>query len=311
MAGRPVRRARMNSAAGRPGAPVTLNELKLIVGPLRSRFPDAEFDVDEERAALRTRSLFYNAPLRREIQQYLQARSYVVIVTDEEVDEIGDHGYPTGYAEPVTFFRLGHAHATTARSNPGTSRSDWMYLAPLFADVPMHKLIAEDDPDYVSRVEDVVSLMWGRRALDALPLATTWLRSRGVRLVERLGYGTFGSAYLTDRGTVVKLSHQAAEYEAARALQGLDVANVVHVFDTAVLGRRNGLDYFLLEVEYLRPPQWSLTEKLPEKALIEMRRGCHNYKVITGKRCDMHRENFGLNKGGECTLLDLGPDTGP
>jgi len=122
MAGRPLRRARMNGATGRPGAPVTLNELKLIVGLLRSRFPDTEFDVDEERPALRTRSLFYNARLRREIQQYLQARGYVVIVTDEEVDEIADHGYPTGYAESVTFFRLGHAHATTARPNGATGR---------------------------------------------------------------------------------------------------------------------------------------------------------------------------------------------
>ena len=94
MAGRPLRRARLNSATGRSGGPVTLNELKLIVGPLRARFPDAEFDVDEERPALRTRLLFYNARLRREIQQYLQARSYVVIVTDEEVDEIGDHECP-------------------------------------------------------------------------------------------------------------------------------------------------------------------------------------------------------------------------
>ena len=122
MAGRPLRRARLNGATGRSGGPVTLNELKLIVGPLRARFPDAEFDVDEERTALRTRLLFYDARLRREIQQYLQARSYVVIVTDEEVDEIGDHGYPTGRAERVSFLRLGHAHATTAHSNGATGR---------------------------------------------------------------------------------------------------------------------------------------------------------------------------------------------
>jgi hypothetical protein len=43
----------------------------------------------------------------------------------------------------------------------------------------------------------------------------------------------------------------------------------------------------------------------------EMVQGCVNYRSITGRDCDMHRENFGLNTQNECALLDLGPRTFP
>jgi hypothetical protein len=199
-----------------------------------------------------------------------------------------------------------------ARLNPEPTRQDWLYLAPLFADMPGHKRIPEDAHDYVRRVEDFVSLLWGHRALEALPLAVAWLRPRELRLVEHLGKGTYGRAFLTNNNTVIKLTMQAAEYEAARALKGRNVPNIAHVFDTAALGSRNGWAYFfLLELEHLRPITQSLTEKLPKHMIDEMVQGCVNYRSITGRDCDMHRENFGLNTQNECALLDLGPRTFP
>jgi hypothetical protein len=186
------------------------------------------------------------------------------------------------------------------------SKEDWLYLAPLFAHV---KRIKPESLNYVQEVEDVISFAYGHRLLDALPLAVPWLRARGLRLTESLGYGTYGRAFLTDASTVVKITTQREEYEAARKLRGLDISNVVHVYAAEQLGSVRSWDYFILETEVLAPTGWPVGRTVPAAAGDAIQRGCENYQQVTGKRCDRHNENFGLNARGEWTLLDLGPST--
>jgi hypothetical protein len=99
----------MNSAAGRHAAPLTPTELRWTAESLRSRFPGVDFDADEERGAIQTNLLVNAKELQEKIKQYLQGRHYTVFVTREDVDEVGDHGYPTGFSKAVTFFRLWHS----------------------------------------------------------------------------------------------------------------------------------------------------------------------------------------------------------
>lgn len=186
------------------------------------------------------------------------------------------------------------------------TKEDWLYLSPLFAHAAW---LRPEDPNYVQRVEDLISLAYGHRLLDALPLAVPWLRARGLKLTESLGRGAYGRAFLTDASTVVKITTQREEYEAARKLAGHDVPNVVHVYAADPLGSVRSWDYFILETEFLAPTRWPLTKRVPDKAVDEIDRGCENYQRVTGKRCDEHIENFGINAAGEWTLLDLGPST--
>jgi hypothetical protein len=193
-------------------------------------------------------------------------------------------------------------------NNTSGSQEDWLYLSPLFAHV---KRIRAESLNYVQEVEDVISFAYGHRLLDALPLAVPWLRARGLRLTESLGYGTYGRAFLTDASTVVKITTQREEYEAARKLAGMNVPNVVHVYAADPLGSVRSWDYFILETEFLAPTEWPVGRTVPAAAGDAIQRGCENYQQVTGKRCDRHNENFGLNARGEWTLLDLGPSTHP
>jgi hypothetical protein len=191
---------------------------------------------------------------------------------------------------------------------PSGTKADWLYLSPLFAHV---KRIRPESLNYVQEVEDVISFAYGHRLLDALPLAVPWLRARGLRLTESLGYGTYGCAFLTDASTVVKITTQKEEYEAARKLEGMNVPNVVHVYDAVPLGRVGTWDYFLIETEYLGSTGWPPGRSVPAAAAEAIRRGCENYARVTRRSCDRHNENFGINAAGEWTLLDLGPSTDP
>lgn len=189
------------------------------------------------------------------------------------------------------------------------TKADWLYLSPLLAHTRLARGLKAEDPNYVREVEDLISFMYGHRLLDALPLAVPWLRSRSLVLTESLGSGTYGRAFLTDASTVVKITTQREEYEAARKLAGHDVPNVVNVYGYTSLGRVGTWDYFLIETEYLAPTGWPPGGTVPTAAVEAISRGCANYQRVTGKRCDGHSENFGLNARGEWTLLDLGPAT--
>jgi hypothetical protein len=185
-----------------------------------------------------------------------------------------------------------------------SAKQDWQYLSPLFAHADW---ISEDSPNYVRDVENLISLVYGHRLLDALPLAVPWLRARGLKLTETLGRGAYGRAFLTDASTVVKITMDREEYEAALKLMGMNVPNVVHVYASVPLGRVGEWDYYLIETEYLGSTGWPPGRKVPTAAVEAIRRGCANYLRVTGKRCDGHNENFGINAAGEWTLLDLGP----
>ena len=188
------------------------------------------------------------------------------------------------------------------------TKAAWMYLSPLFAHV---KRIRPESLNYVQEVEDFISFAYGHRLLDALPLAVPWLRSRSLVLTESLGYGTYGRAFLTDASTVVKITTQREEYEAARKLAGMNVPNVVHVYVADPLGSVDSWDYFILETEFLAPTGWPPGRAVPAKAADDIHRGCENYARVTRRSCDRHNENFGINAAGEWTLLDLGPSTHP
>jgi hypothetical protein len=188
-------------------------------------------------------------------------------------------------------------------------RDTWLYLMPLFERAK--DLLDPKSPDFVRDIEDLASFVLGHRLLDALPLVVPWLKRKRVQLVERLGGGAYGHAFLTSAGTVVKITWQRAEFVAAQRLEGLSVPNVVHVYDTAALGfdPHKQWEYFALELELLAPTGWPPGRNVPADAVEQIRRGCANYERITGYRCDRHNENFGLNAAGEWTLLDLGPIT--
>jgi hypothetical protein len=111
MAGRPIRRARLNAGSPYPTRyPVLAREVALVVSKLRNLCPDVAFYVDD--ATENVIQAHIDAKVNRQtvaaIQNYLQSRAYIVVPSVSYVQEIGESGYPTGYNLPVVQFHLWH-----------------------------------------------------------------------------------------------------------------------------------------------------------------------------------------------------------
>lgn len=213
---------------------------------------------------------------------------------------------------------------TKRRRNPIDSAETWRFYSPI-----MPEQVSPEDPDFVTKSLKTVSRgrlfkvgerAWRATAQElflpyALSLAEPWLRQHGLRLIKHLGVGTFGHAFLTNEGTVIKLTYNQSEFEAAELLAGKKLRNVVEVYDAVVTGEAPLLPgwspgggattqtYYLIHLQLLQPAPPELTKKGHR----EIERGCASYEKVVGQRCDNHPGNFGLNEQGEWTLLDVGP----
>ena len=175
---------------------------------------------------------------------------------------------------------------------------------------PIMPLFPPDSERDEEGLINLLHLAFGRRQAEALLLALPVLQERGIRLVKYLDEGTYGAAYLTDRGTVIKLTTSEKECQAAKKLGPRKHPNIVRVYDVVPLGEVRTWRYCMLELEKLTPIPEEVVGRgrhFPQEAADPVRRAAALYTRATGFKPDLHVDNFGWDSEGRWTLLDLGP----
>ena len=174
-------------------------------------------------------------------------------------------------------------------------------------------LVWKEEEKTDAEVENWLYLVHRNRVVRGLRVAFPYLTKNQIALTESLGVGSWGEAFLTDRGTTIKITTDEEEFKAAQRVKQSSSPSIVTVFDAQRLGKPADAyySYYVIHTERLLPTGAALTGRLPEEAKADIRAAARDYRRITGRLCDCHRENFGLSPQGRWVLLDLGPARDP